>query len=100
MAKKRFGGDFSFKKQRSVSYDCEERDCAVIAEMIKSTKQFNDEGYRTLFKVTEYARIHGRNVRIVEEGIEKLLERGYAEISEGRFVKLTKKGNKIIEEIL
>jgi len=94
MAKERFGGPAFDTKPR---YQLTEE--MATAHLVALTKPYNGKGYRTMAAILDYAERHGRDRENTETRVEDLLDKGYAELSGGRLVKLTKKGRNLIKHL-
>jgi hypothetical protein len=67
-----------------------------LAQKTRGIKVLNGN-YTTRLDVYELARQYQKNWGEVEQEIETLWEKGYLEISEGRFLRLTEKASEIVD---
>jgi hypothetical protein len=56
-----------------------------------------EEGYCSWNGISQYAQKHSRDFDAIEQGVERMITKGYAEIKDGRFIRLTESGLGLID---
>jgi len=92
MARKFLNHPWQYDKQ----VNQQEKDLKALAGLLANAQKIEGTGYSTMFAIAQHARKHGRDFEAIEESIDKMIEEGYAERKEARFIRLTRKGRALI----